>query len=123
MRRAPLPLMIAGLAQALQALLLIGLGAATLITGVTDDSEDLLNAALVAALAIGGGAGLVAVARGLLGGQGWAHAPSLVWQLIMIGVGFTMLDDQPVVAYPLLASVALVIVGLFAPSTGAAVQD
>lgn len=123
MRRAPLPLLIAGAAQALQALLLIGVGVATMISGATGASADLLNALLVAALAIGGGAGLLAVARGLVRGHGWAHAPALVWQLIMIGVGFTMLDDLPGVAYPLLASVVLVIVGLFAPSTGAALRD
>lgn len=123
MGRAPRPLIIAAVAQALQALLLLGLGLALLVAGITDDSEDLLNAGLVAVLALGGGAALLAVARGLLGAQGWARAPALVWQLIMIPVGFTTLDDRPEVAYPLLASVALVLVGLFAPASGAALAE
>ena len=123
MRREPRPLLIAALAQALQALLLLGVGLATLISGLMDESEDLGNAALVAALAVGGAVGLLAVARGLLSAQGWARAPSLVWQLIMIGVGFTILDDLPAVGYPLLVSVAAILAGLFAPSTGAALQD
>jgi hypothetical protein len=116
-------LIIAAVAQGLQALLLLGLGLATLIVGITDDSEDLRGAGLVAVLALVGGAALVAVARGLLGAQGWARAPALVWQLIMIPVGFTTLDDRPDVAYPLLASVALVLVGLFAPGSGAALAE
>lgn len=123
MGRAPRSLIIAAVAQGLQALLLLGLGLAVLIAGITDESEDLLNAGLVAVLALAGGAGLVAVARGLLGAQGWARAPALVWQLIMIPVGFTTLDDRPEVAYPLLASVALVLVGLFAPASGAALAE
>lgn len=123
MGRAPRPLIIAAVAQGLQALLLVGLGVALLIAGITDSSEDLANAGLVAVLALGGGAALLAVARGLLGAQGWARAPALVWQLIMIPVGFTTLDDRPEVAYPLLASVALVLVGLFAPASGAALAE
>ena len=123
MGRAPRSLIIAAVVQGLQALLLLGLGLAILIAGITDESEDLLNAGLVAVLALAGGAGLVAVARGLLGAQGWARAPALVWQLIMIPVGFTTVDDRPEVAYPLLASVALVLVGLFAPASGAALAE
>ena len=121
--RPPRSLLLAALAQALQALLLLGLGMATLAAAVLDDAEDFSNAALIAALAGGGGLGLLAVARGLLAAAGWARAPALVWQLIMIPVGFTTLDDRPEVAYPLLASAALVLVGLFAPASGAALAE
>ena len=122
-RRHPRPLVIAATAQALQAVLLVGLGAATLIVGIVDDSDDLLNALLVGVLALAGGVGLLAVARGLLGAQGWARSPALVWQLIMIPVGFTTLDDLPGVAYPLLVSAAVVLAGLFAPTSNAVLED
>lgn len=122
MRWAPRPLVIAAVAQALQALLLLGLGTATLAAGVREDS-DLLNAGLVTALAGAGGLGLMAVARGLLGAQSWARAPALVWQLIMTPVGFTTLDDRPGVAYPLLGSVVVVLAGLFAPASGEALAE
>ena len=123
LRRHPRPLVIAAIAQALQAVLLVGLGVATLVLGLVDDSDDLLNAVLVGVLALAGGVGLLAVARALLGAQGWARSPSLVWQLIMIPVGFTTLDDLPGVAYPLLASAAVVLAGLFAPTTTAVLED
>ena len=121
MSRAPRPLRVAALAQGLQALVLLALGLATLLSGLAG-SGDPVNAALVAGLAAAGLA-LLAVSRGLLAAQGWARAPALVWQLIMIPVGFTTVDDVPGLAYPLLASVALVLSGLFAPSTGPALED
>ena len=102
-------------------MLLVGLGVATLVLGLVDDSDDLLNAVLVGVLALAGGVGLLAVARALLGAQGWARSPSLVWQLIPVGV--TTLDDLPGVAYPLLASAAIVLAGLFAPSSTAVLED
>ncbi len=123
LRRNPRPLVIAATAQALQAVLLVGLGVATLVLGFAEDSQDLLNALLVGVFSLAGGAGLLAVARGLLGAQGWARSPALVWQLIMIPVGFTTLDDLPGVAYPLLVSVAVVLAGLFAPTSNAALEE
>jgi len=123
LRRHPRPLGVAALAQALQALLLLGVGVATIVLGITDSSDDLLNAVLVGVLAGGGGLLLLVVARGLLGAQGWARAPALVWQLITIPVGFTTLDDLPAVGYPLLISAGVVLAGLFAPSSGAALGE
>jgi hypothetical protein len=113
-------LLVAAVGQALQALVLVGLGVATAVAGLTSDSNDLLNAELVGALALGGGFALLGVARGLLGARSWARSPALVWQLIAIPIGFTTSDDLPGVAYPLLASAAGVLVGLFAPSTAVA---
>jgi hypothetical protein len=115
-------LVIAALAEALQALLLLGLGVGTCVVGITG-SEDLLNAELVGLLALAGGVGLLGVARGLLAARGWSRSPALVWQLIMIPVGFTTVDDLPAVAYPLLVSAVVVLVGLFAPSTGDVLTD
>lgn len=123
LRRGPRPLVLASVAQALQAVLLLGLGMATLVVGITDSGDDLLNASLVAALALAGGLGLLAVARGLLGVQGWARAPSLVWQLILIPVGFTTMDDLPGVASPLLVSTMVVLAGLFAPTSNAVLDE
>src|SRR4051812_5903621 len=81
-RNNPRSLVIAALAQALQGLLLFGIGLTSAVMGITG-SDDLLNAELVGLLAIIGGAGLLGVARGLLGAKGWARSPALVWQLIM----------------------------------------
>jgi hypothetical protein len=121
-RSHPRPLVLAAVAQALQALLLFGIGLTSAVTGITG-SGDVLNAELVGFLAIGGGIGLLGVARGLLAAAGWSRSPALVWQLIMIPIGFTTADDLPAVAYPLLVSAVVVLAGLFAPSSAAAMQD
>lgn len=121
-RGNPRPLVVAALAQALQALLLFGVGFTSAVMGITG-SDDLLNAELVGVLAMGGGAGLLGVARGLLGARGWSRSPALVWQLIMIPVGFSTADDLPAVAYPLLLSAVVILGGLFAPSSGARLTD
>jgi hypothetical protein len=117
-RANPRPLVIAALAQALQGLLLFGIGLTSAVTGITG-SDDLLNAELVGLLAMVGGVGLLGVARGLLGAKAWSRAPALVWQLIMIPVGFSTVDDVPGVAYPLLVSAAVVLGGVFSPSAAA----
>ena len=122
LRDSPRPLVIAAVAQALQALLLFGIGLVSAVAGITG-SDDLLNAELVGVLAMGGGIGLLGVARGLLGAKGWSRSPALVWQLIVIPIGFTTADDLPGVAYPLLASAVVVLVGLFAPSSAAGFDD
>jgi len=121
-RTNPRPLVIAAVAQALQAALLFGIGLTSAVMGITG-SDDLLNAELVGVLAMGGGVALLGVARGLLGARAWSRSPALVWQLIMIPVGFSTIDDLPGVAYPLLVSAAVVVVGLFAPSSGAGLAD
>jgi len=121
-RANPRPLVIAALAQALQAVLLLGIGVTSIVMGITG-SDDLLNAALVGVLAVAGGAGLLGVARGLLGARAWSRSPALVWQLIMIPVGFSTADDLPGVAYPLIVSAVVVLGGLFAPSSAAGLHD
>ncbi|WP_019876182.1 hypothetical protein [Sporichthya polymorpha] len=121
-RRHPRLLVVAALAQALQALALLGVGVVTLVVGITGGGS-LVDGLLVGALATGGGVGLLAVARGLLGAQGWSRAPALVWQLITLPIAFTTMDDLPAAGYALLTSAIVILAALFAPSTGAALQD
>lgn len=119
-RRSPRPLVVAALLQGLQAAALLCLGAYTCVAGITGHPDDRLDAELVGGLALLGGAALLMVARGLLGAKGWARSPALVWQLIMIPVGFGTVDDVPVAGVALLVSVAGIVGGMFAPSAGAA---
>lgn len=121
-RANPRPLVLAALAQALQAVVLIGIGLVSGVMGITG-SDEVLNAELVALLAIAGGAGLLGVARGLLGARAWSRSPALVWQLIMIPVGFSTADDLPGAAYPLIVSAVVVLGGLFAPGSAAGLHD
>lgn len=121
-RRNPRPLVVAALCQGLQAAALLCLGAYTCVAGVTGHPDDILDAELVGGLALVGGVALLVVARGLLGAKGWARSPALVWQLIMVPVGFSTVDDVPAAGVALLASVVLIVGGMFAPSAGAALE-
>ncbi len=122
LHRNPRPLVVAAAAQGLQALALVCLGAYTCLTGITGGADDLLDAELVGGLALLGGAALFAVARALLGARGWARSPALVWQLIMIPVGLSTVDDVPVAGVALLTSVVVIVGGMFAPSAGEALE-
>lgn len=119
-RRNPRPLVVAALVQGLQAAALLCLGAYNCVAGITGHPDDILDAELVGGLLLLGGAALLVVARGLLGAKGWARSPALVWQLIMIPVGFSIADDVPAAGYALLATVGLIVGGMFAPSAGVA---
>lgn len=122
-RRQPRALAVAALVQALQALVLVGLGIASCVAGITADPDDVLDAELIGIFAIGGGCAFAAVARGLLAARAWARAPSLVWQLILVPVGVNLLDDLPGPAVAILVSVAVILGGMFSPATGAALTD
>ena len=122
-RSRPTSLVAAVVLVGVQGALLVVVGVVIGITGFFDSKADPLDAVLIAALYLLGGAGLLAVARGLAGGRGWARAPALVWELIMVMVGATQLTAAPALAGPLLVVSVLTVVALFHPDTNAALED
>jgi hypothetical protein len=107
----------------LQALVLIGTGAAFVVAGLLGRPTNVLDAELIGALSMLGGAGLALVARGLAGRRAWARSPALVWQMIMVGSGATRLTEAPALAVPMVVIGVLTIVALFHPDTGAVLED
>lgn len=122
-RSRPTSLTAAAALVGVQGALLVVLGAVIGVTGFVDESAKLRDAAMIGALYLLGGAGLIAVARGLADRRRWARAPALVWEMIMFMVGATQLTAVPVLAGPLLLVSVLTVVTLFHPDTNAVLED
>jgi hypothetical protein len=76
---------------ALEGLLLIGLGVAYGVAGLSQSSQELATE-LAAGLAVLTGVVLLAVARGTDRGRGWARSPAVVVNVFPFPIGLGMLD-------------------------------
>ncbi len=100
-------------------LVLLGVGYAG--SGLVGRPEDRLATVLAGLLAALVGAGLLAVARGLGRLRGWALAPTVVTEVLVGVVAIGLLQGGvPLVGVPLLLSAAVVIVGIAARGSRAA---
>lgn len=93
---------------------LVGLGIFAIVLILAGHADDPISAGLVAGLALLGGVGLGAAAWALWRGERWPRSLSLVWQLIMLPVGYSLLDDQPPVGAALLVGAVATVVSLLA---------
>ena len=85
-RSSTLPL--AALIVAVQGLAVLTLGFALLVNSVVGNPDSLVGAIFIGVLAAMGGAGLLLCAWGLRRRRRWSRSPALVWQLLMIPVGW-----------------------------------
>jgi hypothetical protein len=91
---------------------------------VVSTPSNALGAVVIAALALVAALGLALVARGLLGAARWSRAPALVTNLILLPVGYGLVQGHVWYAgIPLLLLALAVLALLFAPSTAAALDD
>lgn len=97
-----------------QALTLLVLGIFSFAMVGAGRADDPTSAALMACLAVLVGAGLAYAACELWRGARWARSPSLVWQLVMLPVGYSMLDTLRPVGTVLLISAVAAVVSLLA---------
>ncbi len=102
-RPAPPALRAAAVLVGCQGLLLLvaaGVLAAETVVGCSTDAS---GARLTALLALAAGVGLVLVARSLARRRRWARAPALVTQLLLLPVGFTVVQaGDALIGVPLL---------------------
>ena len=109
---------------ALEAVGLLAAAVFYLVELVVADAGDPVRALVTAALALAAGAGLALVARGLLHRRRWARAPALVTNLILLPVGYGLVQGgRWYVGLPLLLLGVAVLVLLFAPATAAALDE
>jgi len=121
-RSSTLPL--AALIVAVQGLAVLTLGFALLVNSVVGNPDSLVGAIFIGVLAAMGGAGLLLCAWGLRRRRRWSRSPALVWQLLMIPVGWYQVQGG-------LRSLGLSLVGvsalgallLLVPATTQALQD
>jgi hypothetical protein len=91
---------------------------------VIGEPVDPASAIGVTVLAIGGGIGMLACARGLLRAEPWSRAPTVLTQLFALPIVWTLWQsEQHAIAVPLgLVAVLALITVLSPPSTGWLVQ-
>ena len=99
---------------AAQGLTFLIFGVVTAVLAATGDADDPGSAGMAAGLWVLIGAGLSFVAWALWRGRHWARSPSLVWQLLMLPVGWSLLDTQSVVGLLVLVSAVAALVSLLA---------
>lgn len=97
-----------------QGLTLAVLGVVTAVLAGDGEADDPGSAWLGAGLWMLAAAGLLVAAWALLRGRHWARSPSLVWQLLMLPVGWSLLDTQSVVGLLVLVSAVAALVSLLA---------
>lgn len=104
------PRLIAVGVSGLEGVVLVVLGLFSFVRIADGRADDSVSAALMGALALLAGAALVRAAWALWRGARWPRSPSLVWQLIMLPVGYSLLDtDRPIGTALLVAAVAAIV--------------
>ena len=121
-RSSTLPL--AALIVAVQGLAVLTLGFALLVNSVVGNPDSLVGAIFIGVLAAMGGAGLLLCAWGLRRRRRWSRSPALVWQLLMIPVGWYQVQGGlRWLGLSLVGVSALGAVLLLVPATTQALQD
>lgn len=121
-RSSTLPL--AALIVAVQGLAVLTLGFALLVNSVVGNPDNLVGAIFIGVLAAMGGAGLLLCAWGLRRRRRWSRSPALVWQLLMIPVGWYQVQGGlRWLGLSLVGVSALGALLLLVPATTQALQD
>ena len=109
---------------ALEALALLVAAVGVAVELIVSSAADPLGAAVLAGLALVAGLGLALAARGLARRGRWARAPALVTNLILLPVGYGLVQSERWYAgLPVMALGLVVLVLLFHPATNAALDD
>ena len=109
---------------ALEALGLVLAAAVVALELLVSSAADPLGAAVLAGLALVAGIGLALVARGLARRGRWSRAPAMVTNLILLPVGYGLVQSGRWYAgLPIMALGLAVLVLLFHPATNAALDD
>jgi hypothetical protein len=102
------PRLAAGTSCALQALALFGFAGFYLYELTIGEGSDPTRVVMSAVIIVVGAVGLALLARGWFGDSGWPRTPTIVWHLLLIPVGVSLLQaGRTVLAWTVLV-VALV---------------
>ncbi len=106
-----------------QGLALVALAIVTAVVAGDGDADDTSSAWLGAGLWLLAATGLLIAAWALLRGRHWARSPSLVWQLLMLPIGWSLLDSQSIIGGLVLVSAVAALVSLLALERDAHVEE
>ena len=106
---------------ALQGLAAFGFGLYVGWESVAGHPHDRVSAFGVTALAMGAGAGLITVARGLLRAERWTRSPAVLVQLFAMPVAVSLIQsEQPWIGYPLIVTAVVALLMLLSKPTATA---
>ncbi|MGH3239207.1 MAG: hypothetical protein ACRDNL_02445 [Spirillospora sp.] len=125
MSKRPSTVQAAAALEALEGVAAVGFGVFTGVETATGAAVDPPSAIGVTVLALAGGLGMLACARGVLRADQWSRAPTVLTQLFALPIAWSLWQsDRPAFAIPMavVAAVALVSV-LSPPSTAWLITD
>lgn len=105
------PRRLAALLIGVQALALVGFAVYYVVELVLGEGSDATRVLMSALLILLGGLGLGALARGWLGAAAWPRTPTIVWSILLLPVGLSLVQGTRVVEGWLVIVLALVSVG------------
>jgi hypothetical protein len=123
-RRRPLTLIISASVEAVEGVIALGLGLFVGWETIVGKPLDPASAIGVAVLALLGGLGMLAVARGLVRAERWGRSPAVVTQLFALFLAWNMIQSQHLwYGIPLVVGAILALVALLSGPTSAALFD
>ncbi|MFA1544761.1 hypothetical protein [Actinomadura chokoriensis] len=125
MSKRPFTVQVAAALEAAEGLAAVGFGGYTGVETAIGAAVDPASAIGVTVLALAGGLGMLACARGLLRADQWSRAPTVLTQLFALPIAWSLWQsDQPALAIPLGLVAALALVSVLSPpSTAWLVED
>ncbi len=98
---------LAGALTALEALVLIGFVVFYVVEIALGQSDDLARAAVSGVLILAFGVGLLLLARGWFRGEGWPKTPTVLWNVLLLPVAWSLRDSAQVLLALAVGLVAL----------------
>ncbi|MFI0483147.1 hypothetical protein [Actinomadura sp. 9N215] len=120
MSKRPITVQAAAALEAVEGAAAVGFGVFTGVETATGGAVDPPSAIGVTVLALAGGLGMLACARGLLRADQWSRAPTVLTQLFALPIAWSLWQsDRPAVAGPMAAVAVLALVTVLSPPSTA----
>ncbi|WP_230421354.1 hypothetical protein [Actinomadura soli] len=125
MSKRPITVQAAAVLEAVEGVAAVGFGVYTGVETATGAAVDPASAIGVTVLALAGGLGMLACARGLLRADQWSRAPTVLTQLFALPVAWSLWQsERPALAVPMgVVAVLALIAVLSPPSTAWLITD
>jgi hypothetical protein len=116
--KRPFTVQAAAALEAAEGLVAVGFGGYTGVETAIGAAVDPVSAIGVTVLALAGGIGMLACARGLLRAEQWSRAPTVLTQLFALPIAWSLWQsDQPGIAVPLGTVAVLTLITVLSPPT------
>lgn len=124
MSNRPRTLLIGAALQAILGVAALGFGLFVGFETIFGSPHDRMSAIGVTVLALGGGAGMLWVSRGLLQAERWSRSPAVLANLFALPVSVSLIQSgQPLLGYPLIVLAVVALLMLLSKPTATALYS